>query len=320
MLFACLLFYQALAGGLNMKSFRNRIVIALVSLLALGVWISLVPYAAATGQATRPQKFHMKPQQRGKPTLRRAGSGYKVKKGAEVAAKVTKLRQSNKDVGAAFKFVEDKKRTHKINNSFAITGKLGSLQAQLLPGGPTLEKASFMQTSVVTGSDVELIFVPVLNDDMEWQGTVISNLYDSSGAVVGQYVAESILIMPDPNLYAWDEVYEAPVYNGVVLGAISQPGMFTNLDFGIPLNQQQVSKEMNGPNHSGSIQAVLAGYPQGGGALIRSWANCTFGWCGGGGYTCVGTDLWSADVLNSSCFAAGCGNYAIGCAWGTIWR
>ena len=302
-----------------MKSFTKHLVIPLVSLLAFGVWIALVPYAAATDQA-RPQKFHIKPQERGKPTLRRAGSGYKVKKGAEVTAKVTKLRDSNRDVGASFKSVEAKKRTHKINNSFAIAGKLGSLKAQMLPGGPTLEKASFMQTSVVTGTDVELIFVPVLNDDMEWQGTVISTLYDITGAVVGQYVAESILIMPDPNLYAWDEVYEAPVYNGVVLGAISQPGMFTNVDFGIPLNQQQVSKDLKGSNPSGAVQAVPAAFTQAAQAPLHAWANCTFGWCGGGEYACVGTDLWSADVLNSSCFAAGCGNYAIGCVWGTIWQ
>jgi len=302
-----------------MKFFVKHTVIPLVSLLAFGVLIALVPYAAATDQAKRPQKFNIKPQERGKPALRRAGRGFKVNKGTDVAAKVTKLRASSKDVAAAFKSVEDKKRTHKINNSFAISGKLGTQKAQL-SGGPTLEKASFIQTSFVTGTDVELIFVPVLNDDMEWQGTVISNLYDSTGAVVGQYVAQSVLIMPDPNLYAWDEVYEAPVYNGVVLGAISQPGMFTNLDFGIPLNQQQVSRYISGPNPGGTGRAVQTAYTQGGQALIRAWANCTFGWCGGGGYACVGTDLWSADVLSSSCFAAGCGNDAVGCVWGTIWQ
>jgi hypothetical protein len=309
-----------------MKPFTNRIVIPLVSLLAFGVWISLVPNTGVTAQSTRTQKFHIKPQERGKPSLRRAGSGYKVKKGAEVADKVTKLRASSKDVGAAFKLVEDKKRKHKIDSSFAITGKIGSLKAQLPPGpalekaAPTLEQASFMQSSLVTGTDVELIFVPVLTDDMEWQGTVISNLYDITGAIVGQYVAESVLIMPNANLYAWDEVYEAPVYNGVVLGAISQPGMFTNLDFGIPLNQQQISRDGEGPNPSATIRLVQAAFTQGGQAPIRAWANCVFGWCGGAGYSCVGTDFWSADVLNSSCFAAGCGNDAVGCVWGTIWQ
>ena len=253
-----------------MKFFNKHMVILLVSLLAIGVWISLVPYAAATGQGKRPQKFHIKPQERGKPTLRRDGSGYKVKKGAEVATKVKKLRESSKDVAAAFKHAEDKKRTPKIDNAFAITGKLGSVKAQVLQGGPTLEKASFMQSSAVTGTDVELIFVPVLNDNMEWQGIVISNLYDSTGTtIVGQYVAESVLIMPDPNLYAWDEVYEAPVYNGVVLGAISQPGMFTNVDFGIPLSQQQVSKDMTGPNPSGAVQAVPVAFTQAAPAPIR---------------------------------------------------
>src|SRR5262249_57686929 len=162
-----------------MKLFTKHLVIPLVSLLAFGVWLSLVPYAGRTSQGKRPQKFHIKRQERGKPKLRRAGSDYKVKKGAEVATKVKKLRESSKDVAAAFKHAEDKKRTPKIDNAFAITGKLGSVKAQVLQGGPTLEKASFMQSSAVTGTDVELIFVPVLNDNMEWQGLVLSNLYNT---------------------------------------------------------------------------------------------------------------------------------------------
>jgi hypothetical protein len=303
-----------------MKFFTKHIAIPLVSLMAFGVWISLVPYAGATAQKS--PKFQIKPQQRSKPALKRGGSGYKVKKGSEVAAKVRTLSGSNREVRAALKFAEDKKRTPKIDNSFAVTGKLSPTTAELLPDGlgPTLEKASFVQTSAITATDVELIFVPVLSDDMEWQGTVISTLYDSSGAAVGRYIAESILIMPNPNLYAWDEIYEAPVNNGIVLGAIAGPGMYTNVDFGLPLSQQQISKEMNGPNPSGSIVPVRAGYPQSGQAPIAAWANCAFGWCGGAGLNCVGTDFWTADALNSSCFASGCGNYAVGCVWGTIWQ
>jgi len=282
--------------------------------------ITLLPYSAATAQSSKSQKFQVKPQQRTKPQLRRAGSGYKIKKGTEVAAKVKKLKASNREVAAALKLFEDKKRPPKIDSAFAITGTLSRPTAELFPAGPTLRKASFMQSSGLAGTDVELIFVPVLTLDMEWQGTVISSLYDSTGAIVGQYVAESVLVMPDYNLYAWDEIYEAPVSGGVVLAPIAEPGMFTNIDIGIPLSQQQISREMGGPNSRGAIRPVGTGSFQGGQAVIRDWANCAFGWCGGAGLSCVGTDLWSADVLASSCFASGCGNYAIGCVWGTIWR
>jgi hypothetical protein len=302
-----------------MKFFSKRAAIPLVSLMAIGAWIALILYGGATAQKSA--KFpQIKPQQRSKPALRREGSGYKVKKGSEVAAKVRTLSGSNREVRAALKFAEDKKRPPKIDNSFAVAGKLSAMKAELRGGSPTLQKASFVQTSSITGTDVELIFVPVLSDDMEWQGTVISTLYDSSGAAVGRYIAESILIMPNPNLYAWDEIYEAPVYNGIVLDPIAGPGMYTNVDFGLPLSQQQISREMNGPKPWGAIVPVRAGYAQSGQAVIAAWANCAFGWCGGAGVNCVGTDIWVADALSSSCFASGCGNYAVGCVWGTIWQ
>jgi hypothetical protein len=181
-------------------------------------------------------------------------------------------------------------------------------------------KAGFLQDSALSGTDVELIFVTVLNLDTEWQGTVIANLYDSNGSLVGHYVAESVLIMPDANLYAWDEVYEAPVYNGEVLPAINEPGMYTNIDVGIPLAQQQFSIDRNPANPLNLNRAVKVSYFQSGSARIRAWANCTFGWCGGAGLNCVGTDMWSADALSSSCFASGCGDYALGCAWEAIWQ
>jgi hypothetical protein len=303
-----------------MKRSNTHKAAPLVFLLALCMSITLLPYAAATAQSTKSQKSQIKPQQRTKPQLHRAGSGYKIKKGTEVAAKVKKLRESNREVAAALKLFEDKKRPPKIDNAFAITGTLSRSTAELFTGGPTLRKASFTQTTAIAGTDVELIFVPVLTLDMEWQGTVISNLYDSTGAIAGQYVADSVLIMPDPNLYAWDEVYEAPVYRGTVLAAIAEPGMFTNVDLGIPLSQQQLSREMGGASSSVAIRPVGTGSFQSGQAVIRAWANCTFGWCGGAGLSCVGTDLWGADVLASSCFSSSCGNYAIGCVWGTIWR
>jgi hypothetical protein len=223
-------------------------------------------------------------------------------------------------VQAALKLFEDKKRPPKVDSAFAITGKLSRTTAGLVGAGPTIERVSFIQSSAIVGTDVELIFVPVLSLDMEWQGTVISNLYDSSGANVGQYVAESVLIMPDPNLYAWDEVYEAPVYGGMVQPAIAEPGMYINVDLGVPLSQQQFSRDLSGSDPSGAIRAVGTASFQSGQAVIRAWANCAFGWCGGAGISCTGTDLWSAAELGSSCFASGCGNYAIGCVWGTIWQ
>src|SRR5712691_12797710 len=303
-----------------MKVSANRIAVSLVILLSFAPAILVGPCVDAAVQTTKARKLQIKPQKREKPALRRAGKDYKIKKGAEVAAKVRKLKESNKSVRAALKLFEDKKRMPKVEASFSINGSLGSLKAGLNNRGRLFQNVSFEQQSSISGDYIEIIFVPVLSQDMEWQGIVISDLYDSGGNIVGEYVAESMLIMPDPNLYAWDEIYEAPVYDGVVEPAIAEPGMFTNVDLGVPLDQQSLSIEMYQANPSKVIRVVPASYVQSGPARIRAWANCTFGWCGGAGINCVGTAEWSADVLSSSCFASGCGNDAIGCAWETIWQ
>jgi hypothetical protein len=303
-----------------MRPFATRTAISIVVLFAFTTGMLVAPHAEARVQSTKSQKKEIKPQTRQKRPLHRAGKDFKVKKGAEVAAKVRKLRESNKNVRAALKLFEDKKRMPKVDASFTINGSLGSLKTGLNNRGRLFQNLSFEQQSPISGDYFEMIFVPVLSQDQEWQGTVIADLYDSGGNIVGEYVAESVLVMPDSNLYAWDEIYEAPVYNGVVEPAIAEPGMYTNVDLGVPLDQQVLSINMYPANPSSGISVIPATYVQGGPARIRAWANCTFGWCGGAGINCVGTAVWSADVLSSSCFASGCGNYAIGCAWETIWQ
>jgi hypothetical protein len=321
-------FARFLQEGLGMRRLAKRTVISIVVLLAFTGGIFVCPYAATSLQSTKSQKKQInqsqkkqiKPQKREKRPLRRAGKDYKVKKGAEVAAKVRKLKESNKNVRAALKLFEDKKRMPKVDASFSINGSLSSLNVGLNDRDRLFQNVSFEQQSSISGDYIEIIFVPVLSQDMEWQGIVISDLYDWDGNNVGEYVALSVLIMPDPDFYAWDEIYEAPVNNGVVEPAIAEPWMFTNIDLGVPLDQQVLSVEIYQAKPSSVIRLVPASYVQGGPARIRAWANCTFGWCGGAGINCVGTAVWSADALISSCFASGCGDYAIGCAWETIWQ
>ena len=220
-----------------MKVSTNRIAISLAILVSFGHAVLVGPCVDAAVQTTKSHRLQINPQKRGKPALRRAGKDYKIKKGAEVADKVRKLKESSRSVSAALKFFEDKKRMPKIDQSFAINGSLGSLKARLNTRGGVFQNVSFEQQSSVSGDYVDIIFVPVLSQDMEWQGTVIADLYDNNNNIVGEYVAESVLIMPDANLYAWDEVYEAPVYDGVLQSAIAEPGMFTNVDLGVPLDQ-----------------------------------------------------------------------------------
>jgi len=303
-----------------MKVPGKTIAISLVVLTSFVPTMLVGPCTGVAAQSSKSQsgkskKPQFKPQKREKLTLRRAGKEFKVKKGAEVAAKVRKLKDSNKSVRAALKVFEDKKRPPKIDQSFAINGALGSSKVGVNSRGNVFQRVSYEQQSSISGEYVDIIFVPVLSQNMEWHGVVIADLYDSSNNLVNEYVAVSVLVMPDSSLYAWDEVYEAPVYDGVVQPPIAEPWMYTNLDVGVPLDQQQISADVNR-----GVSIIPASYVQGGPARIRAWANCTFAWCGGAGISCIGSYVWSADALNSSCFSSGCGDYAIGCSWETIWQ
>ena len=254
----------------------------------------------------------------------------KVKKGPEVAARVRALRESSENVRAALRYFERKGRPSKVEESFAFYGSYGSgKQVASLGGrfGAFLMPAAFApqdQSSISDGS-VEIIFVPNYSVGNEWQGSIIANRYDEYGNLVEQYVAESVLTTPDPNYYTWDEIYEAPVYGGEVQEPISEPGMYTDYEWGNTREQQPMDYQYvagkNGADLRAGAKVVKAGYAaQTRRARVRAWARCSFAWCGGAAVACVGVNLWNAEILAGPCFAVGCVGSAIGCTWGTLWQ
>jgi hypothetical protein len=259
-------------------------------------------------------------------TVAKGVKDFKVKKGAEVAAKVRKFKENNENVRAALRYFEKKGKTPKIDEAFAITGSVSNSNGTtaLNSSRSFIRPASFTQQSSVSDGNVEIIFVPEYSTDGEWQGTVIASRYDDYGSLVEQYVAESILVMPDPNTYSWDEVYEAPVYGGEVTPPISEPGMYTDYNWGTtreaqPPEYQNISKSNEAASHD-KAKFVKAGFVQSRRARVRAWARCSFAWCGGAGIVCVGVNLWNAEILAGPCFAVGCGGSMVGCTWGTLWQ
>lgn len=249
----------------------------------------------------------------------------KVKSGREVAAKVLKLRENNENVRAALRYFEKKGKPPQIENSFAITGTYShtSQTAKIFNGlGSLIKASSFTQESRISESGVEIIFVPDYSVEGEWQGTVIANRYDDYGNLAEQYVSQSVLVMPDPNAYSWDEIYEAPVYGGEVQPAVNEPGMYTDYNWGSrreeqPIDYMYVSKNGGSTDHA---KIVNANSLQSRRARVRAWARCTFAWCGGAAIGCIAANLWNAEFLAGPCFAAGCITAAVGCSWGTLWQ
>lgn len=151
----------------------------------------------------------------------------RVRKGKEVVEQVKKLKEKNKDVRAAFEVFERKGRKMRIEYSQALTGKIILENAGVAGVGATtskeckncgvFQKAAFGAEDMYNdGVGVELTFVPAMSIEYEWQGTMIASRYDDYGNLVEQKVANIVMFMPDPYVYQWEIIYEAPVVNGVV--------------------------------------------------------------------------------------------------------
>src|SRR5216684_950510 len=113
-------FASCLKEGLDMRPLAKRTVVSIIVLIAFTT-ASIAPYAHATGQSTKAQKKQLKPQTREKRPLRRAGKDYKVKKGAEVAAKVRKLKESSKSVRAALRSSRIKSECQRLMRHSPLT-------------------------------------------------------------------------------------------------------------------------------------------------------------------------------------------------------
>ncbi len=291
---------------------------SVITLLAIALVWGLTPSAPAARAAAAPAA----------PAPGKKVKDFKVKKGPEVAARVRALRESSENVRAALRYFERKGRPAKIDESFSISGSYGSGRATASNRfGAVFMPAAFApqdQSSLSDGT-VEIIFVPDYSVEAEWQGTVIANRYDEYGNLAEQYVSQTVLTAPDPSVYSWDEIYEAPVYGGEVQEPIAEPGMYTDYNWGTTRDQQPMMYETqarkNGPAALEGARIVKAGYAaQTRRARIRAWARCSFAWCGGAAVACVGVNIWNAELLAGPCFAAACGASAIGCTWGTIWQ
>jgi len=253
----------------------------------------------------------------------------KAKSGPEVAARVKALKESSKSVREALKAFETKGHKPKIEDATAITGTHASNKTAQAAGinGVMFQKASFMKQTEIGDEYVEMIWVPTLSIEYEWQGTAIANRYDAYGNFIDQYVANIVMVMPDHNYYQWEVVYEVPYYEGTALEPISEPGMYTYVDLGSPLNEQQFQLQMvdqaiakrSKVGSAGNVQFVKAK------ALLRwrggwrAWGKCSAAWGVGAAVGCAVGNWWNAEIAWGPCTAVGAIGGAIGCTYGTLW-
>jgi hypothetical protein len=158
----------------------------------------------------------------------------KVKRGPEVGARVKKLKERNKAVRRALGTFEQKNHAPSIDESWAISGKLPHSQTATLKNCTTcgmFRKASFRAQDIVSGEGAEVIMVPTVSTDSEWQGTIIATSYDEAGNFLEQYVADIALIKRYDDIQPWFDVYEvsfdgtnAWIESDPSLGMVTDPG------------------------------------------------------------------------------------------------
>jgi hypothetical protein len=163
-----------------------------------------------------------------------------TKSGPEVAARVKSLKEHSKDVRAAFEAFEKRGRAPRVDDATLVSGSFDSPKDVALlrgAGGGFFMKAAFAQeqTSVNNGT-FELILVPALVVDGEWQGTAIATRYDSYGYVVDQFTSDIVTVENYDG--ATKMAYEVR-YDGGVPYLQHEPGMYTGFALGLTIQEHQ---------------------------------------------------------------------------------
>ena len=209
-----------------MKRHMRAVTIFLLVLIVLGLIVPMGPHSLATAgdQKNKGRKYTVK--------------GSKMKSGQEVTARIRNLKEHNKDVRAAFNTFEKRGRTPKFDDALLINATLEPSSLAVNNTRSSLfRKASFTQEqTTISGNGYELILVPSVVIDGEWQGTAIATKYDEYGYVVDQY-ASNIVTVPDSegNTAA---VYEVRYDNGIPY-LQHEPGMFTGFTLGLTIQEHQ---------------------------------------------------------------------------------
>ena len=131
----------------------------------------------------------------------------RVKSGPEVANRVRQLQKHNSNLRRALADFEKNERRNghkpKVDESYAVTFESqgspqssGALKNTGNPDTPFRRVSLTPQTTDYSGYGVEMIFIPAYSAPGEWQGTVLFNKFDPTGAYLGQYVAD-VAMGPD---------------------------------------------------------------------------------------------------------------------------
>lgn len=213
-----------------MKNFLRSTGSYLLVIVLLALTLPLVPQSLATSAPDTPKQKEKK----------RTVKDSKVKRGPEVAARVKKLKETNKSVLAALKKFEKNGRKPQIEESVLISGTIieeASSNSRNVRGLMQKVGIKTQQQTTVSGEGYELILTPSLVVDGEWQGTAVCTRYDEYGNVIEQYAANIVTVAGyDGNIKV---VYEVR-YEGATPYLLHEPGMYAGFALGATIQEHQM--------------------------------------------------------------------------------
>ena len=158
-----------------------------------------------------------------------------------MAARVKSLKEHSKDVRAAFGAFEKRGRSPKIDDATLVSATFEPQSAAGMKsprGGGFFVRAGFAQEQTsVSGGGYELILVPSLVVDGEWQGTAIATRYDEYGYVIDQFTSDIVTVMDYDG--ATKVAYEVR-YDGGTPYLQHEPGMYTGFALGLTVQEHEI--------------------------------------------------------------------------------
>jgi hypothetical protein len=205
------------------NTMKTKVRIALVALLGVALFVVTLPISSAAPDNQEKQE----------------NERHHTKKGAEVGKRVRDLQKYNSRVRAALNIFEVNAKRHghghspKLDESVSITrdpaGGSAALKSVLAPANP-FRKVGFTPQADYSGYGFEMIFIPSYTTDTEWQGTVVINKFDPTGAYLGDYVADVVAISGPLN----DVIQEVSYEDGQAYLQYGNP----DFQFGTPIDSQ----------------------------------------------------------------------------------
>lgn len=224
---------------------KNFTYVTLIALLGIGLFMLPLPVSSAAPNS--PTTTCSAPSDQEK-------EREHFKKGSEIEKRVRQLEKFSKNVRAALAGFEKNEnrnghRPKRVASFSVIRDPMGpppsNASLKSTRSGTPFRKVSFRpQEPDYSAYGVEMIFIPTYDTDSEWQGTVIFNEFDPSGAYLGQYVA-NVAMVPDSTNTHWDVYQEVSYQDGEPYLQYGNP----YFEFGTPCDNQD----------PGAIQPLISG-------------------------------------------------------------